>query len=103
MGEDMTYTTEPTRAQLAARVAELERERDELRARLDKWNFAPFWANYCVQDSRGVILEWSGEYPEFGEYEQAQGYVVTERPQATHAADDDTDAPLKLATVEGDE
>ena len=33
--EDMTYTTEPTRAQLAARAAELERERDELRMILD--------------------------------------------------------------------
>lgn len=35
MGEDMTYQAEPTRAQLAARVQELERENAELRARLD--------------------------------------------------------------------
>ena len=47
MAEDMTYATEPTRAQLAARVAELERERDELRARLDA----------VPVDAMGTIME----------------------------------------------
>ena len=36
MGEDMTYAdAEPTRAQLAQRLAAVERERDELRTKLD--------------------------------------------------------------------
>lgn len=35
MSEDYTYTAEPTRAQLAARVQELERENAELRAKVD--------------------------------------------------------------------
>lgn len=35
MSEDMTYDAEPTRAQLAQRVAELERENGELRGKLD--------------------------------------------------------------------
>ena len=47
MGEDMTYATEPTRAQLAARVAELERENAELRARLDA----------VPVDAMGTIME----------------------------------------------
>ena len=47
MAEDMTYATEPTRAQLAARVAELERENAELRARLDA----------VPVDAMGTIME----------------------------------------------
>ena len=35
MSEDMTYDAEPTRADLRTRVAELERENAELRAKLD--------------------------------------------------------------------
>ena len=58
MGEDMTYATEPTRAQLAARVTELERENAELRARLDAvpvdWNKAPDWAQWAAIDSNGA-------------------------------------------------
>ena len=128
MGEDMTYATEPTRAQLAARVAELEadwvdkndvlmqslqvmeaaeefkqraetaevrvakleRENAELRARLDAVPTTAF-----LKQAVGYIYEEDSE--------AIDAWIATLRPQALTAPDDDTDAPLKLAPVEDDE
>ena len=162
MGEDMTYATEPTRAQLAARVTELERENAELRARLDAvpvgalrrtlltgyrddtqitadadaintwlketalfvdWSTAPEWALWWAVDDNRFAYWYSNEPMCDVDCWQAQPGTLTTcqdvispedmtsvdwretlqyRPHAPQP-DDDTDAPLKLATVEGDE
>ncbi len=59
MSEDYTYTTEPTRAQLAARVAELERENAELRARLDAVRTFATERREPLTDEREPINLWT--------------------------------------------
>lgn len=112
MSEDMTYTTEPTRAQLAARVAELERENaalmaaavqnaqdmlalrvecDGLRARLDAVpvdaiRFS-FWGDNTLPgyiDACGTVGNWLMSISEL-------------------AAPDDIDAPLTLAAIDDED
>lgn len=116
MGEDMTYTdAEPTRAQLAARVAEanqyalameqdaealrqrvaeLERENAELRARLDA----------VPVDDITTLLKIAAKPGRAPFVRRRVGEWLATLSKAAHAPDDDTDAPLKLAAVEdGDE
>jgi len=97
MGEDMTYATEPTRAQLAARVAELERENAELRERLDA---VPMDAlrTFVFGDSDGG--DWIPAVNMVANWIAIANWTLA-TPVPT---DDDTDAPLKLATAkDGDE
>ena len=93
MGEDMTYTgAEPTRAQLAARVAELERECAELRMVLDLIDKHAGPADRTCHEP-GIKLSEAArrELADMGKIDYDWQHQ------------DDTDAPLKLATVEGDE
>jgi len=93
MAEDMTYATEPTRAQLAARVQELERENDELRARLDA----------VPVDDITALLKIAAKPGRAPFVRRRVGEWLATLSKAQPAPDDDTDAPLKLATVEDDE
>ena len=93
MGEDMTYATEPTRAQLAARVAELERENAELRARLDA----------VPMDDITTLLKIAAKPGRAPFVRRRVGEWLATPSKAAHAPDDDTDAPLKLAPVEDSE
>jgi len=83
MAEDMTYTPVQTLADARQRIAELERENAELRARLDAVpDYATYYYNFDGWEPVKSFDEW---------------YTAT-------PADDDTAATLTLATVEdGDE
>ena len=119
MGEDYTLTdAEPTRAQLAARVQELERENAELRARLDAafWDDAPEWAQYHAIDADGAGC-WYEFKPEFLYGKEwtdtggawhihrrfAPGFVAADSLRKRSQPDDDMDAPLTLATIDGED
>ncbi len=87
MSEDYTYTTEPTRAQLAARVAELERENAELTREVAGLRY------YVAQLERNVTQE---------ERAYAAGIASLQLSQQL-AQPDDTDAPLKLAAIDDED
>ena len=90
MAEDMTYTPVQTLADARQRIAELERENAELRARLDTvlgyaHYYHSFWGSGRVAIPHAPLTfdEWYEDLPQPA---------------------DDTDAPLTLAAIEdGDE
>ena len=107
MGEDMTYTgAEPTRAQLAARVAELERQQlfaahrvRRLRYALEqyeKWFAGTPAAQAIPREIAGIANNalWADDFDKL---------VWNDGKPWTAQTPDDTDAPLKLAPVEDDE
>lgn len=87
MDEDMTYTTEPTRAELAARVQELEAKLDAVPVAAIRYMLDPFanggtsWAE--SEAHMNTLTAWV----------QAQ----TAQPA------DDTDAPLTLAAIDDED
>lgn len=98
MSEDYTYTAEPTRAQLAARVQELEQSREFWRtAALDwkaRWETVP-WATL-----RCTIQVAQDNNPYYGHITDAAMYWLEHNEPKPPA--DDTDAPLKLAALDED-
>ncbi len=92
MSEDYTYTAEPTRAQLAARVQELERENAELRARLDA---------VPVPAIRRIVFDDKRSFGVIRAEQTVAGWLATFDTHTAQPADD-TDAPLKLAQLDED-
>lgn len=113
MAEDMTYATEPTRAQLAQRVQELERENAAAMKLLDIClqffdtlddNYPPaldYAIRHFKRQAAGEI-SWD-ESSNQTLRRELMAAVLRDAHLVQPAPDDDTDAPLKLAPVKDDE
>ena len=113
--EDMTYTTEPTRAQLAARVAELEAQLAAAMKLLDiclKFfdtldDEYPPALDYAIRHFKRQVageISWDESSDQTLRRELVAAVLRDAHlVQADDAPPDDTDAPLKLAPVEGDD
>ncbi len=100
MSEDYTWddTAEPTRAQLAARVQELEQSREFWRTAAFDWKAR--WDAVPVEAIRRIVFDDKRSFGVIRAEQTVAGWLAA---FDTHTAQpDDTDAPLKLAGLDED-